>query len=562
MDEELVVNTFTQGKSEETDDAYADFFSSRKNHYKRETIGPMLEARGLDPQLAIDPNYTIPSVEQEQEQEKLTDKVLTQDPNFIAVSKVLWETNQEAEEKKLAKDQKFYGAENVNIENRVPYNPTNFKTAPTEDKDWGKYGIEMMGFFNYNIPHMALDTTRLADAKPWQRVAFYYAMSAYDQLGVSWNGTKRFFNGVLRDPSTYIGLGILGLGARQAGKGLGKEGIMAAVKQLAKTGAITGVESGAYTAIDNFMRQKAAIGAGAQEEFDIMELLKMTGFGTAAGVTLGTALPGAAIAGKNILKKKDKFDDLTPLYHGSSTPDIKTFDKGTIGSANDQGFLGRGFYFASTPGEAGYYGKNVNEYYKKGKIFDLNKKEGTSSAFMGGEQYIQWADKLEKIGMLDDINTKALEIHKKADKHIKNKGKYMPFQNSDGTDGWLYRIENFKDGIHYKDTYIENYISYAGNTPTTKKEAFDNAYDRFISELRNESKLIDNNVSPEFKGLNDSADYSFTDYIRQGGRGDNADKLTKALQKRGYKGATLGDETVIFEPEDIIRSDEFKKKSK
>tara|TARA_R110002167_G_scaffold62431_1_gene176294 strand:+ start:2594 stop:4537 length:1944 start_codon:yes stop_codon:yes gene_type:complete len=262
------------------------------------------------------------------------------------------------------------------------------------------------------------------------------------------------------------------------------------------------------------------------------------------------------------LKKKDKFDDLTPLYHGSLTPDIKTFDKGTIGSANDQGFLGRGFYFASTPGEASYYGKNVNEYYKKGKIFDLNKKEGTSSAFMGGEQYIQWADKLEKIGMLDDINTKALEIHKKADKHIKNKGKYMPFQNSDGTDGWLYRIENFKDGPHYKDTYIKNYISHAGNTPTTKKEAFDNAYDRFISELRNESKLIDNNISPEFKGLNDSADYSFTDYIRQGGRGDNADKLTKALQKKGYKGATLGDETVIFEPEDIIRSDQFKKKSK
>ena len=126
----------------------------------------------------------------------------------------------------------------------------------------------------------------------------------------------------------------------------------------------------------------------------------------------------------------------------------------------------------------------------------------------------------------------------------------------------MYRIENFKDGPHYKDTYIKNYISHAGNTPTTKKEAFDNAYDRFISELRNESKLIDNNISPEFKGLNDSADYSFTDYIRQGGRGDNADKLTKALQKKGYKGATLGDETVIFEPEDIIRSDQFKKKSK
>jgi hypothetical protein len=135
-------------------------------------------------------------------------------------------------------------------------------------------------------------------------------MSGYDELGTSWNGTKRFFNGVLRDPSTYLGLGILGLGARQAGKGLAKEGIMAAVKQLAKTGAITGVESGAYTAIDNFMRQKAAIGAGAQEEFDIMELLKMTGFGTAAGFTLGAGLPGVPTLAKGVMgeiaqRKKD-----------------------------------------------------------------------------------------------------------------------------------------------------------------------------------------------------------------------------------------------------------------
>ena len=45
-------------------------------------------------------------------------------------------------------------------------------------------------------------------AEPYQRLAFYYGMKAYDRLkNFTKKGTGRFFNGVISDPSTYLGLG-------------------------------------------------------------------------------------------------------------------------------------------------------------------------------------------------------------------------------------------------------------------------------------------------------------------------------------------------------------------
>ena len=34
----------------------------------------------------------------------------------------------------------------------------------------------------------------------------------------------------------------------------------------------------------------------------------------------------------------------------------------------DEGFYGRGHYFAGTPREASYYGPNVEEYFTRGKL--------------------------------------------------------------------------------------------------------------------------------------------------------------------------------------------------
>ena len=41
------------------------------------------------------------------------------------------------------------------------------------DEDAAKYGIEMMGFFNYNLPKMAVDAARIHGASESQKRAFY-----------------------------------------------------------------------------------------------------------------------------------------------------------------------------------------------------------------------------------------------------------------------------------------------------------------------------------------------------------------------------------------------------
>ena len=295
MDVGLALN-FDNVKNNQDDDTLSDWIKSRKTQRRIETVGPMLEEAGLDKQLAADPKYVIPSNINIENGDKLNDAALASDPNFIAAAKVLWQMNKNAEDKEFKKYQNFYGEENVDTQYRTPYNPTNYKEMPQNDNDWGKYGIEMMGWFNYNIPHMALDTSRLSKAAPQERIAFYYMMNAYDQLGMSWNGTKRFFTGVLADPSTYLGLSILGLGIRETGKVLSKKGVNAGLMKLAKTSGVTATEGAAYSAIDNYMRQDVAIGGGAQEKFNLSEFLTTTTIGTAASATLGGVAPAVGMA--------------------------------------------------------------------------------------------------------------------------------------------------------------------------------------------------------------------------------------------------------------------------
>ena len=67
--------------------------------------------------------------------------------------------------------------------------------------------------------------------------------------------------------------------------------------------------------------------------------------------------------------KKDGYTEISPegsllpVYHGTNTGEFYEFDKKLIGSANDSGWYGRGFYFAFSEYEAGMYGKNVLKCY-------------------------------------------------------------------------------------------------------------------------------------------------------------------------------------------------------
>ena len=73
-----------------------------------------------------------------------------------------------------------------------------------------------------------------------------FRMALYEQKKIDWNGTKRFFKGMAADPTTYVGLSTLGLGAIMgaAAKQATKAGIVAALKAGLPTTAVAAIEGG------------------------------------------------------------------------------------------------------------------------------------------------------------------------------------------------------------------------------------------------------------------------------------------------------------------------------
>ena len=254
-------------------------------------------------------------------------------------------------------------------------------------------------------------------------------------------------------------------------------------------------------------------------------------------------------AGSLARAREQGFDVDNPVYHGTNADKLTEFKESTIGTATDQGFFGRGFYFADNSGEAGYYGKNVGKYVVKGKLLDLTNKSGDYT-FGGPNKFIEWAEKLNKIDMLD-VDTKAgLKGAKKLIKYFDDNIEYKIGQNADGTDGVFAtivdptrKVDVYK-GKEYPVT-INSRVDPRGNFPKTKEEAREQLLNNFSYDMRQPNyKDID-----FFKGWNNDFYSSLSDYIRVGGKGSA--ELTKQAKKAGFDGVKAGDETVIFDPKNI-----------
>jgi hypothetical protein len=196
-----------------------------------------------------------------QEQPNLTESSIKEDPEWIQLSKTLYEMNE--------------GPDAAPLDN---------------DSQAAKYGLNYMGWFNYNLPKMGLEATQLRGATDEQRKSFVRAMDMYDEKEASFSGLVRAARGVLSDPSTYVGIGTFG--ASTAGAQALKQGIKEGVKQSTKAGLAQGakigaIEGAAYSAVDNSLRQSARIQAGEQEGFDIGQSALSAGIGAVAGGALG-----------------------------------------------------------------------------------------------------------------------------------------------------------------------------------------------------------------------------------------------------------------------------------
>ena len=311
-------------------DVEEDYKESRKNTRRYEEIGSHLKNNGLDPNLSIDPSFDneVP--------DKVTDEVLINDANIQAVGRMLYELDKENEWKKnnnaVLIDGTQLGSPNLADSQFVM---SSVIPEPKDGLEYGRYALESLGFTNWNITAFGLDTAQMAKAEPWQRVAFYYGLHAYEQLkNLTRSGTVRAMKGIVSDPSSWAGLGTLGLVIKSVLKGTGKQltrkAWREALKKVAPIAAGS-VEGGAYTAIDDYFRQKAALGANAQEEFDLKQLLISLGM----GVTVGAAIPGAVQAAPAVIKaatdlgKRVELDDSATL--GSTRIPIRLRPKETKG---------------------------------------------------------------------------------------------------------------------------------------------------------------------------------------------------------------------------------------
>ena len=89
-----------------------------------------------------------------------------------------------------------------------------YRDAPKTPQEFGQWGIEHIGWLNYNLPALGVASTKLPSIvkkNPKAAYAFLHLLNTYGELPMfTWNGTKRFFQWCLKDPTTYAGLGDFG----------------------------------------------------------------------------------------------------------------------------------------------------------------------------------------------------------------------------------------------------------------------------------------------------------------------------------------------------------------
>ena len=303
-----------EGKLYKLDSSLSDDEARKKiqNHLKENPTTTTTATNNSQKVSTNEPIFTA-RFEDKTPDESIYDEDLIKDTKFIEASKILYKMNRGIDwGDKKATD-----------------------SFGKSDEDAAKYGIEMMGFFNYNLPKMAVDAARVHGASESQKRAFLYLMESYDDLGISLAGTGRFFTGIFSDPTTWAGIATFGLvtmGAQTA-KIATKEGLMQLLKHSLKAGMYTGVEGAVYAATDNVARQVVTTSVTG-EEIDSGEVAKSAavGFGLGkalgTGVTFGTKYATAAIKGKKSkVKTNEVTEEVTEEISEEVTENLSTANK-------------------------------------------------------------------------------------------------------------------------------------------------------------------------------------------------------------------------------------------
>ena len=262
--------------------------------------------------------------------------------------------------------------------------------------------------------------------------------------------------------------------------------------------------------------------------------------------------------------KEMGFDVDNPVYHGSVEKDFEFFDDEKIG-LRDEGFFGRGHYFADSKGEANYYGPFVGEYVVKGNLLNLDSPEGMSAVDRNYERkrFIHQMEKLDEIDALDEPQRKGLQAVKDIEKFVDDNVIVSKGQNDDGSTGFYVKVKKpmltkYEDGSTFQDFVDAPPFGQRGNRfHLDKEDAIEHLKERIINDIQYNR---DNTFRQKFPGI-ENVMFDLSEYIRFGGIGSS--ELSKKAKAAGYDGIKVYDETVIFDPKNIRKKEaEFEPEKK
>ena len=295
---------------------------------------------------------------------------------------------------------------------------------------------------------------------------------------------------------------------------------------------------------------------------------------------------------------------LMPVYHGTNSDAFYEFNPDTIGSANDMGWYGKGFYFAFSKSEAASYGRRVMECYlnitkpffysEEMKHYDGRKSGDVMYDFASfvlnlSEKFPEIANTIDTIA-IESYNAgepvlKQMTFNELAQeiKAIYDSPRLQVFEARDSNDAVVYKYK-FEDGMSEMDISPEMrklmrekylYSQFRAEYCLESGEITERQYKNLLSLFNKygEENFKATYLSGEFT-TRESAEYArlsavvayladkkyahldmhLPSYYMEDISGD----FSAALRERGYDGivqSRTGDEIIVFESSQIKLTD-------
>jgi len=278
---------------------------------------------------AIQTNAKIGRYKDKDTDSSIYDSDLKSDKKFIEASKILWSANHGRRKWGTQKPVDLSKLPRSGHARRLAMQKTEFS-----DEMAANYGLDQMGWFNWNLPKMSVDAFNLQYLNPREKEAFLYMMESTEDLGASWEGAGRLARGLFFDPTSYVGVATLGAAffAKETAKATTRAGAKAYLYKALKTGMIGGFEGGLYSYTDDSIRQTVK-NKVTGEEFDSARSLEATAKGFGAGFFLAGGLDLGIGKLQRMMKNKSS-DEIVEEVNSDTTPDAKPVSKEALDEAS------------------------------------------------------------------------------------------------------------------------------------------------------------------------------------------------------------------------------------